>query len=284
MELGVLSDIHGNYEAFKACVDYLEKRKVDAYVLLGDYIGELPCPQKTLDLVRNLQKTRKCYVLRGNKEDYILQGLGGFHPEWNEYKSIVGMLRYGFDHCTEEDRKYFENLPITDVISIEGYPDVRICHGSVDHTKRKIELEPEEVIKNIREDYILCGHTHRKKETHVAGKHIFNPGSVGIQIDGDIGAGCMILHGSLDSWEPEFLLIPYDVEAEIQSMRDEGLFSIAPYWSIITEQLLRGGNVYHSKVLNYAVELCTRERGSCTWPEIPEDYMRRAVDVLINKK
>ena len=93
MKLGVLADIHSNYEAFKSCVQYLEKIKVDAYVFLGDYIGELPCPELTMALMREIRKKRKCYIIRGNKEEYLMKGLGGDNPEWDGYPSTVGMLR-----------------------------------------------------------------------------------------------------------------------------------------------------------------------------------------------
>lgn len=42
MKLAVLSDIHGNDIAFAACLSYLKQQDIDAYCLLGDYIGELP--------------------------------------------------------------------------------------------------------------------------------------------------------------------------------------------------------------------------------------------------
>lgn len=284
MKLGVLSDIHGNYEAFKTCIDYLKKREVDAFVLLGDYVGELPCPEKSLELLKNLQKENNCYIIRGNKEDYILQGIGGEHPEWDDYPSVVGMLRYGFEHCTQEDKEYFDSLPITDVINIEGYPAVRICHGTVEKTNAKMEKESEEAVLSIAEDYILCGHTHRQKTIEIGKKHIFNPGSVGLVVDEGKDANCMILHGTNTGWEPEYLEVPYDVEAEIESMKKEGLFTIAPCWSVATEAALRGKKVYHSRVLSYAMNLCEKEQGSCEWPKVPEEYMRMALEEMIYKK
>lgn len=41
MKLAVLSDIHGNDIAFEACLSYLKQQDIDAYCLLGDYIGDL---------------------------------------------------------------------------------------------------------------------------------------------------------------------------------------------------------------------------------------------------
>lgn len=38
MEIAVLSDIHSNYIAFDACMDYIRKRKIDMLIFLGDYL------------------------------------------------------------------------------------------------------------------------------------------------------------------------------------------------------------------------------------------------------
>ena len=281
MKLGVLADIHSNYEAFKSCVQYLEKIKVDAYVFLGDYIGELPCPELTMALMREIRKKRKCYIIRGNKEEYLLKGLGGDNPEWDGYPSTVGMLRYSFEHASKKDIDFFASLPIERTIEIEGYPAIRICHGSVDSAKGTIEKEKSEYFDKIPEKYILCGHTHLPRVTYIADKIIWNPGSVGLPVDGVMSSRCMVLHGRNHDWKPEYVEVPYDVDAEVKSMRAEGLYGKAPYWSIVTEDQLKGGTVGHLEVLNRAMWLCENETGHCEWPKIPEEFMRRAVNELI---
>ena len=281
MKLGVLSDIHSNYEAFKSCIQYLESIKVDAYIFLGDYIGDLPCPERTMVLMEEIRKKRKCFIIRGNKEEYILNGLGSDHPEWDGYPSVVGMLRYSFEHAREKDKAFFKSLPIQRTVSIEGYPDIRICHGSIESAKGEIEKESLEYFKDIPEKYILCGHTHKAKVTYVAGKTIWNPGPVGLPTGGEMSARCMVLHGKNHDWKPEYLEIPYDVDAEVKSMRAEGLFYIAPYWSVVTEDLLKGGTVGQGKVLRLAMKLCADETGHCEWPKIPEKYMKKAVNELL---
>ena len=37
MKIGIISDIHSNIYAFKACTEYMEKHKCDEYFFLGDY-------------------------------------------------------------------------------------------------------------------------------------------------------------------------------------------------------------------------------------------------------
>ena len=62
MEIAVLSDIHSNYEAFKKCVEYSLDRGIETFVFLGDYLGELPYPQKTMQFLFFL-KEKILYIL-----------------------------------------------------------------------------------------------------------------------------------------------------------------------------------------------------------------------------
>ncbi|OYV02630.1 hypothetical protein CGW93_04555 [candidate division bacterium WOR-3 4484_18] len=39
MKLAILSDIHGNWEAFSAVLEFLDKEKVDKIIILGDIVG-----------------------------------------------------------------------------------------------------------------------------------------------------------------------------------------------------------------------------------------------------
>ncbi|MBR6003228.1 MAG: metallophosphoesterase family protein [Lachnospiraceae bacterium] len=281
MKIGVLSDIHGNYEAFKACLDYMEKEKVDRYILLGDYVGEFPNPEMTFGLIHGLMNRKKCYVIKGNKEEYIEKGIGANHPEWDSYPSTIGMLRYGYDHVSGRDKDFIKHLPITDVVKIEGMPSIRISHGSPWKASFHFDKATDEEIQSIEEDVIIFGHTHEQFTCNRCGKSIYNPGSVGLTINNDCAACCMILHAEYGTWRPEFLEIDYNIQREIDAMERDNLFSIAPYWSIVTLDILRGGRVWHGSVLNYAMSLCEKETGKCEWPKIPEKYMQKAVSDLV---
>ena len=52
MKIAVLSDIHGNFEALKACVSYALEKGVTTFWFLGDYLGEFAYPQRTIPQCR----------------------------------------------------------------------------------------------------------------------------------------------------------------------------------------------------------------------------------------
>ncbi|MBQ7304946.1 MAG: metallophosphoesterase family protein, partial [Clostridia bacterium] len=49
MRIAVLADIHGNHVALERCLAHAEAQGAEAYWFLGDYVGELPCPQRTME-------------------------------------------------------------------------------------------------------------------------------------------------------------------------------------------------------------------------------------------
>ena len=51
MDVAVLADIHGNFEAFQTCIHYALERNIKQFLFLGDYIGEFSFPQKTMELL-----------------------------------------------------------------------------------------------------------------------------------------------------------------------------------------------------------------------------------------
>lgn len=67
----------------------------------------------------------------------------------------------------------------------------------------------------------------------------------------------------------------------ISDMYDVKLNEHAPYWSLITETILRGGNVSHGEILSIAMELCRKATGVCVWPDIPEEFWAQAVNEIL---
>ena len=72
MKIGIISDIHSNIYAFKACTEYMEKHKCDEYFFLGDYISDTPYTRETMDYLYEFMENHTCYLLRGNREEYML--------------------------------------------------------------------------------------------------------------------------------------------------------------------------------------------------------------------
>jgi diadenosine tetraphosphatase ApaH/serine/threonine PP2A family protein phosphatase len=80
MRIAVLSDIHGNLEAFRACLDNARARGATRIVLLGDLVGYGADPAAVVDIAID-EVARGAIALLGNHDQAVLaaSGSGGMN-------------------------------------------------------------------------------------------------------------------------------------------------------------------------------------------------------------
>lgn len=284
MDIAVFSDIHGNYVAFKECLDYVLERNVDTFIFLGDYLGEFPYPQRTMKLIYSLKENYNCFFVRGNKEDYWINQKNGTSVPWKAGSSSTGALQYCYSNLDSNDVDFFNSLPICSKISLEGMEPLLVCHGSPNKNNEKMLPNSDatkSIIEQCKQKYILCGHTHIRQMMEHDEKVVLNPGSVGVSLRGEGKAQFMILHSRNSEWEYEFIDLDYNKEQVFKEMQESGLAEAAPYWNKITKHLILTGEVSHGSVLAKAMQYCKEDTGDCVWYDIPEKYWERAVNELI---
>lgn len=280
LEIAVLSDIHGNYVALEKCIQFAEVKHIKTFIFLGDYVGELAYPQKTMEIIYSLKEKHECYFIKGNKEDYWLH----YDNTWKEKDSTTGCLYYTYHNLTRRDLDFFETLPIKRSICFTGYPVITVCHGSPRKVNEKMLPDNKNtyaIMENDIADYIICGHTHVQNTIEYSRKTVWNPGSVGVSLHSGGKAQFLILKGEDSSWKKEFVSLDYDVEQVIEHLYDSGLYDQAPSWCRVSENLLKTGEISHGSVLNKAMSLCHERNGNCIWPDIPEEYWQQAIKEMI---
>ena len=283
MEIAVLADIHGNVEAFQTCVNEAERRGVHSYIFLGDYLGDMAYPQKTLALLKALRRACDCLFIRGNKENYWIGHRNDPTEDWAYGRSATGMLRYNFDRLTGEDIDFFERMPISAVVHHDGLPDLTVCHGSpfqVNQSMRSDYAYIDGLVLRLPTALTVCGHFHIQTDYVRNGKRVVNPGSVGVPLHSGGKTQFLILHGHDGSWEPEFLSLAYDRAGTIREMQEEGLDQKAPGWYRITKHLLETGETSHATVVRRVAELYQEDTGEAAPRDIPEKYWEMAVSEL----
>ncbi len=284
MRLAVLSDIHGNHAALECCLDDALNRNVDAFLFLGDYLGEFPYPQKTMKILYSLAEKYSCFFLRGNKEDYWINRRNNQSFAWKEGTSSTGALQYCYANLTDRDLDFFASLPISREIQFEGCELLLVCHGSPERNNEKMLPDDERtksILTRCTQKYILCGHTHIQQVMTQEGKTLLNPGAVGVSLHSAGNAQYMILHAKEGGWQQEFIEIRYNKEFVLSEIQESGLGKLAPCWTQVTVHLMMTGEISHGTVLAKAMEYCQAETGACTWYDIPETYWERAVRELI---
>ena len=287
MKAAVLSDIHGNHIALKKCIEEIDRRKIDKLIFLGDYVGELAYPQKTMAFIRELIQCYECYFVRGNKEDYWLDREHDKRIAWKEGDSTTGALLYTYSNLNKDDIAFFQSLTHMQKISFAGLPAIAAYHGSHDSKGKKLKLNNDNsymLFEDTGESIILCGHTHIRNKIVRESRVLLNPGSVGVPLKSHGISQFLIMSGEHGKWEYEFVDLPYDIERVIQELHEENLYRKAPCWTKVTENLLRNGDISHGTVLSRAMQLLYNDTGKWCWPDIPEEYWERAVDELIGQR
>lgn len=239
-KIAVISDIHGNLTALKACLDDIAEIKPDEIVCLGDIVAKGYHNHECIDLVR-----KHCSkVLMGNCDEYFSRDLSSFENEReirlvSEYQKTMDM----------EDRAYLASLSFSYECMLSGRL-VRMFHAGPDcvnnYTSNTLYASPDQKYsmflpsektesQNIA-DVVIFGHVHEQMLNRLYNRMLVCAGSVGNafdlirnpQKDGPVchtvNAQYVILSGEKDQSDGvldiSFQSVPYDVSKELEDMKE----------------------------------------------------------------
>lgn len=255
MKIIVISDIHSNYAALESAFETVKRINPDGIIFLGDYVTDFPYPQRTMELLYKCQSEYKCWFIKGNREDYLLQHRENPNDGWT-YSSSVGSFLYTYENLTEENIDFFGNLPNCLEIKIDDMPVVTACHGSPKSTTENILFNSKaqnKYVKSIKGNILLCGHSHHRKIVPVKDKQIIFCPSLGLPQDGEkYGHSWITLLTSSDNtWRVEFIDIKFDADTLIKDYRKSELIKYAPIFSecIIKSMQIHGDIAYQCVLL-----------------------------------
>ena len=252
MRLAVISDIHGNYKALEAFIEYIENLKqagngVDRILLLGDYFADGPNPQRVMQRIRELEQRYTCHLVLGNREEYLMDNRKS--PQGWKVSSPNGLLYFVDQKIDDEILAFMNSLPKTRRLSFEEGEDILICHGSPTDTRGNFMEDPglrAHTMKHLDCNYLVGGHSHKQEVATIYGKTYVNPGALGLAIDGVGGhAPFAIMETDVKGqWQTELFSIPYDVEGYIKEMEESGIMEAGLVLARAARKTLRTGINY----------------------------------------
>lgn len=122
MRYGIISDVHGNYEALQAIYKRLQIFGCDEIVCLGDIVGYGPCPGECIDFIREKGVT----AIKGNHDHYINCPLESAERlEISE--AALTAVRWTKDVLGDDHAAWLENLPFHHIGD-----DVTFIHAAID--------------------------------------------------------------------------------------------------------------------------------------------------------
>ena len=277
MRVAVISDIHSNYKALEAFLSYMEKHPADAVICLGDYVTDGPYPERTLSLLHEMEKNHPCFLIRGNREEYLLENRKqdqGWH-----ICSASGVLYYTYQRLTGADLDWMESMPTERELRLGDCPALTICHGAPGLVRGNFIQDralQERVLKELQTGYLLGGHSHHQEICKLYGKVYLNPGSLGMSIDGQgRHVQFAMMEGNSRGWEIKPLTIDYDVEGFLRDFRESGLEEYGLYLTKAVEKTLMTG-------YNYFYDIVCEVSGisSGALPDIEEEVWRQAAEKM----
>ncbi len=178
MKVALLSDIHGNAEAFKVAVQSAQQSKCELFIISGDLVGYYYEIQSVLDLLFQLNFK----FIRGNHE-IMLKRLIEEPDISNDISSKYGSaLTRTISDLSVTDLNFLCEAPDNLTIEFEDYK-VSVSHGSPWKFDEYIYPDSQMHIWNrflsFNEEVFIVGNTHHQLLKRFHKKLIINPGSVG---------------------------------------------------------------------------------------------------------
>lgn len=155
MNIGVISDIHGDYAALTIALERLiYTHHVEQIICAGDLIGRGPQPDMVVQFIR----------------DHAIPTARGNHDEWGH-------------NLSPENRAFLKTLPL-EWRGQYGGRRLFMCHGKPgnnlwglyrDHTSNTLLSM---MLESLKVDVLVTGHTHVPLYIRVENGCVINPGSL----------------------------------------------------------------------------------------------------------
>jgi predicted phosphodiesterase len=227
MRVAIVSDIHGNRQAFEAVLDAIEVSNCQEMWCLGDLVGYGADPNACVALARE----HAAICLAGNHD----LGVRGTLPLEQFSRGAALAATWTQEVITPETRAYLDQLEPSNLEESVG-----LYHASPRDPVWEYVLSPlqAELCLDAQPDRIaLIGHSHvalsfsrfpgdaATGETRPDGTALYlgdgewllNPGSVGQPRDGDARAAWLEL--DLDHWTAEYHRVDYDIAGAAAAIR-----------------------------------------------------------------
>lgn len=235
MRIAVISDIHSNIYALEAVLNDIETKNVDLITCTGDLVGYGTRPNEVIETI----KRNKILTIMGNYDDAIGNYkiiCGCDYPDPKDAEKAGLSMHFTGQETTDENKTYLKNLSKEVTITFHE-KTIRFVHGStrvINEYLNENSKEADEVMGELVEDILVCGHTHIPYAKYYGEKLLVNAGSVGKPKTGSPDANYVIIDiknsdeiDKLDSSvEIEIVKVPYDFEKSAKEIEENEILPI----------------------------------------------------------
>lgn len=238
--VAIISDIHGNANAFEAVLADIHSLDIRRIVNIGDTIGYGPEPERCVDLAMENCAVNLC----GNHEYAVLNSAEGFNPVAKHAVEYVRERLQPGDESDPARRRRWQF--ITELPTSYRCDAFAAMHGSPRHEVMEYVLPSDPDVDPLKIDEIFLamdypvafvGHTHFpailvegediiRTVPELGGRYalaphqrvVVNVGSVGQPRDRDVRSCYVVFDGETVIYRR----VEYNVESTVQKIRDSG--------------------------------------------------------------
>ena len=208
--IGILSDAHGNTDAFKLAISHLRKLGAIRFIFLGDAVGYIPCSGVLTELIKIKDEV---ICILGNHEIMLT------NMRWNPEQDKIYNLNTTSMLLSEEETDYIKSWPIMHKESY-GIDSALYIHGGLyDFTNEYVYPNSDLSKYEVTETFVFMGHTHYPFVKKTGNTIFVNVGSCGLPRDiGNLG--------SFATFNPEIgevLLYRFDISSAIQNISESNM-------------------------------------------------------------
>jgi predicted phosphodiesterase len=183
-KIAILSDIHGNFQAFEAVMAEIAAEGIERVVCLGDVATLGPQPREVIARLRALG----CPVVMGNT-DAILLALPRDASAPDDVGSNADFHRWCAARLTDDDLAYLRTFQPTIGLPLGDGGTLLCYHGSPRSYDELITAETpdaalHEMLAETPAQVYAGGHTHQQMLRRHRDVLVLNPGTVGFAKDG----------------------------------------------------------------------------------------------------
>ncbi len=238
MRLALLSDLHANLHALKACMQHAKAQGAQQYAFLGDLVGYCAYPSEVVQIVMEAQSAG-ALVLQGNHDAM------GVKPPLDNQNHGSNSATWTHQHLSSAERAFLASLPLQ--VESQGY---LLVHASAHapekwpyvDSDRKAQICLNAAVERHQSKGVFVGHVHHQAFYYpgagrnlmkfepkpgtaipvpVSRKFVATVGSVGQPRDGDTRAMYALL--DTDALRLTYFRVAYDHQAAASAIRLAGL-------------------------------------------------------------
>jgi len=234
MRIALMTDMHGNREAFAACLDHAGQNRIDRYVFLGDFVGYGADPGWVIDTARTYVE-RGAIALLGNHDAAVLTDSAGMN------EMAADAIVWTRTQLDDGQRNFIAGLPLLVEAADRLYVHASAHEPDQWHYVVDIHAAAQSLVAT-QAHATFCGHTHVPALFHMSltGKFAsFDPverveipltsqrrwlaviGSVGQPRDRDPAACYAVLDDAREVLS--YVRVPYDIESAARKILGAGL-------------------------------------------------------------